>query len=133
MRVAINTCYGGFSLSSKAYEWLIQNKNWKVTEDSKHENYTNSNADLLLTTHPIYSTRNRLYSPLKFKDENEFRSNSEIIEVVNTLGKEANGPCADISIIEIPDDVNWEIGEYDGREWIQEIPEKVPRKWGLLA
>lgn len=50
----------------------------------------------------------------------EDRSNSILIQVVEELGKEANGRCADLSIIEIPDDVEWQIEEYDGKEWIAE-------------
>ena len=91
MKVVINKCYGGFSLSGEAYEWLIKNKNWTITEISKNGIYENPNADLVRLTHPIYSFRDTAYSPLKFDIENDFRSDPEIIEVVETLGKNANG------------------------------------------
>jgi len=41
------------------------------------------------------------------------------------LGKLANGPYADLEIVEIPDEVDYEIAEYDGLEYIAESH----RKW----
>jgi len=39
---------------------------------------------------------------------------------VEELGEKANGQCADLKIVEIPDDVEYEIEEYDGVEWVAE-------------
>jgi len=44
-----------------------------------------------------------------------------LIAVIEELGEEANGRCAEIAIVEIPDDVEWEVDEYDGKEWVAEI------------
>ena len=88
MKIVINTCFGGFSLSDEA------------------EN---------------------LYSKLTSRDKKSFysrdieRDDPKLIQVVEELGKEANGLCADLSIVEIPDGVNWEINEYDGNETIHEV------------
>lgn len=54
------------------------------------------------------------------------RDDPKLIECVEKLGEMANGEHAHLDIVEIPDDVNWQIGEYDGREWVEE----VHRKWG---
>jgi hypothetical protein len=43
-----------------------------------------------------------------------------LIEVIEELGDAANGDCAELAIVEIPDDVEWEISEYDGREHVAE-------------
>jgi len=58
-------------------------------------------------------------------DESEFFSDSDIerddpilIQVVEELGEKANGMCASLKIVEIPDDVDWEISEYDGNEHV---------------
>ena len=53
------------------------------------------------------------------------RNDSKLVECVEKLGEEANGMCAELKVVEIPDDVNWEIGEYDGLEWVEE----VHRRW----
>lgn len=33
----------------------------------------------------------------------------------------AYGDCADLKIVEIPDDVEWVIEEYDGIEYVSEV------------
>lgn len=53
------------------------------------------------------------------------RDDSKLVECVEKLGEEANGTYAELKVVEIPDDVNWEIGEYDGLEWVEE----VHRRW----
>ena len=53
------------------------------------------------------------------------RDDPKLIECVEKLGEEANDTYAELKVVEIPDDVNWEIGEYDGLEWVEE----VHRRW----
>lgn len=48
------------------------------------------------------------------------RDDPILIQVVETLGKEANGRYAKLKIVTIPDDVIWYIVEYDGAEMIVE-------------
>ena len=51
-----------------------------------------------------------------------WRSNSILIEEVLKFGLEkAAGEYAKLAIEEIPDDVCYSIGEYDGQEWIDQI------------
>ena len=54
------------------------------------------------------------------------RDDPLLIKCVETLGGDADGCHADLKVVEIPDDVEWEITEYDGYETIEE----VHRKWG---
>ena len=49
------------------------------------------------------------------------RTDPKLIECVETLGTKANGFFANLRVIEIPDDVKWEITEYDGCEQVEEI------------
>lgn len=53
------------------------------------------------------------------------RNDPTLIEVVETLKDKANY-CSDLKIVEIPDDVEWQIEEYDGWEWVAE----KHRTWG---
>jgi hypothetical protein len=48
------------------------------------------------------------------------RTDPDLVAVVQELGKEAEGSCAELKIVEIPDDVEWQIEEYDGSEWVAE-------------
>ena len=48
------------------------------------------------------------------------RDDPELVRVVEALGEEANGECAQLKVVEIPEDVAWEIKEYDGNEHVAE-------------
>ena len=54
-------------------------------------------------------------------DEDNIRRNNPIlVEIVEQLGEAANGEFAELKVVEIPDDVQWQIEEYDGVEWVAE-------------
>ena len=46
--------------------------------------------------------------------------NPILVEIVEQLGEGANGRYAKLKVVEIPDDVEWQIEEHDGKEWIAE-------------
>ena len=48
------------------------------------------------------------------------RDDEHLIAVVEIMGSAADGGYAELKIVEIPNDVNWCIEEYDGREWVAE-------------
>ena len=48
------------------------------------------------------------------------RTAPELIKCVETLGEKANGKYARLVIVEIPDNVQWEIEDYDGVETVAE-------------
>jgi len=48
------------------------------------------------------------------------RDDPYLVQIVREMGKDADGTYANLKIVEIPGDVDWEIGEYDGREWVAE-------------
>jgi hypothetical protein len=127
MKVVINQCHGGFGLSKEAFEWLMKNKGWTLTEYSEDgRGYKDPEAKIV--KHPSFRGDGTFeYYMVNDRSDNETRTNPDIIEVVKKLKKKANGMCASLGIVEIPDnlDGNWEIGEYDGSEWVQE----VHRRW----
>jgi hypothetical protein len=126
MKVVINKCYGGFSISDEGYDWLIKNKNWKVTEFLEdNRGYEDPTADLAIDNNYKKSRFRSKYYLIRNVDENSLRTDPDLIEAIETLGKKANGLCASLGIVEVPDDVEWEIGEYDGSEWVQELH----RRW----
>jgi hypothetical protein len=53
------------------------------------------------------------------------RNNPKLVATVEALGERANGRFADLKVVEIPDDVEYEIEEYDGVEWVAE----AHRRW----
>jgi hypothetical protein len=43
-----------------------------------------------------------------------------LIEMVEEGGTDVNDRFSFLKVVEIPDDVDWEICEYDGMEWVAE-------------
>jgi hypothetical protein len=48
------------------------------------------------------------------------RDDPNLIKVVEKLGGKANGRFAKLNIVEIPDGIDYEITDYDGRESVEE-------------
>ena len=48
------------------------------------------------------------------------RNDPILVEIVEQLGEAADGNYAELKVVEIPDDVEWGIEEYDGDEYIAE-------------
>jgi len=48
------------------------------------------------------------------------RDDEHLIAVVELMGSEASNKYSELKIVEIPDDVNWYVEEYDGQEWVAE-------------
>ena len=110
MKVVINRKFGGFDLSQEALKELQK----RLTPDSeiaiaRHRQCDPDNPE----------ARSKLF--VLWDGGVSIRSNPQLIEVVVELGSRANGLCADLKIVEIPDDVDVVIEEYDGDEWISEV------------
>jgi hypothetical protein len=55
-----------------------------------------------------------------FYDREILRNDEALVQLVHEMGEMANGACADLKIVEVPDEVDWYIEEYDGNEWVAE-------------
>lgn len=53
------------------------------------------------------------------------RNDPLLVQVVEELGEMANGSYAKLKVVEIPDDIEWTIEDYDGDEWVAE----AHRRW----
>ena len=53
------------------------------------------------------------------------RSNPALVKCVEALGDKSSGGLSNLKVVEIPDDVEWEIDEFGGVEWVTE----KHRKW----
>jgi hypothetical protein len=90
MKIAINVCFGGFSLSEQAlarYAELADKSGFVAFEN--------------------------------------IRDDPHLIQTIEELGTKCNTRYSEIRIVEIPDNIEWEIMEYDGTEYIAE----KHRKW----
>ncbi len=48
------------------------------------------------------------------------RTDPKLVECVSMLGERANGMFSELKVVEIPDDIEFYIDEFDGRETIHE-------------
>jgi hypothetical protein len=135
--VVINTQHGGFGLSPAGIEryleikelayWPQQNERfgsligptyWLVSENQR---MPEPNAE---TWHAMTiaerQQHNQLYEQQVFSDRDLDRDDPVLVQVVRELGEKANSKFSNLKVVEIPADVEWQIEEYDGREWIAE-------------
>lgn len=150
MKVAINKCYGGFSLSPLAVQEIAKAKGlpcyfFRINLQSKvytHILPEEANHTLLWCaftvpnpqdynlherdSNGLYTSANNRATQIKLDSRPDNRTDPDLIRVIETLGDKANGKYSKIEIVEIPDGVQWEINEYDGLEHIDE----VHRTWG---
>jgi hypothetical protein len=63
---------------------------------------------------------NTKYSEQVFHERDIARDDPYLVKVVEELGEAANGKYADLKVVEVPGDVEWQIAEYDGLEWVAE-------------
>jgi hypothetical protein len=105
MKVVINRCYGGFSLSREAVllaRKLSGNKKWggACIKGDKYKD------------HEICA------SDYGFVDVE--RTDRWLVKVVELLNAKANGSHAKLRVVEIPDGTRYTIDDYDGMEYIDE-------------
>ena len=85
MKVVINGCYGGYSLSDEALAYLGIPGGSRYTYDDD-------------------------------------RANPKLVECVEKLGEAAShGLGSSLYVVEVPDDVEWTITDYDGIEQVEEV------------
>jgi len=134
MKVVINKCYGGFGLSIRAQKAInkigcphskyILEDDYFTTPDIDKK--VHGSVEVAREKHAKFCEMHRKKGEGKILEDdhswgkNGARACPVLIEVVERLKKEANGQHAELKIVEIPDDVEWEIEEYDGIEWIAE-------------
>jgi hypothetical protein len=102
-KVVINRCYGGFGLSNEAFEKYLDIKGIKYTsKPGIIGNYYADEDDNVLSYYDIP------------------RDDPDLVKIVEEFGDKASGTFSELKIVEIPDDIEWEIEEYDGMEWVAE-------------
>lgn len=139
MKVVINKCHGGFGLSDAAYEKLIEygipvRGYIEQLRDQSTKLYLHEpkNDGQVIFDRKLESSET---SELMLRLDGRYwdcwirsngRSHPLVIRVVEELGAEANGRYAELKIVEIPDDISYEITDYDGIEHVAQ----THRTWG---
>jgi len=97
MKIVINTCFGGFGLSKMALESYAYRKGVVLGKWNETWGYFDD-----------------------FSARDIERNDPDLVQIVESLGNLASGWAAELKVVEIPDDVEWQIEEYDGSEHIAE-------------
>ena len=135
-KIVINKCHGGFGLSHEgilAYldrsgrqVWVEENDKfgglipftyYLVPPEQRTEGDPDNWHEMTLAERQAH---NAAYSDTVFYYRDLARDDPDLVAVVEELGNRANGFHAELKVVDIPDNVNWYIEEYDGREWVAE-------------
>lgn len=129
MKLVINRTYGGFHLSHECMMRYAELKGFKLF----------AYKDLLVTKQgkvdvqmiPLTEKDDKDYAHYykekdNFSEESYFsrgnipRNDPALVQAVEELGDKANTSVSKLKVVEIPDDVEFVIEEYDGVEWVSE-------------
>lgn len=141
MKVAINACFGGFSISPKAIKWMADKQGrpcylFRFSYDDSpkpkgvYKRVTEEEAEnsIMVNAYDVddpveiaeNSNNNDWFNEHYLSARPDDRTDPLLIECIEALGEEASGSCAELKIVEIPDGTDYEIEEYDGNEHIAE-------------
>jgi hypothetical protein len=136
-KIVLNKCYGGFGISLEAALWLFE-KGFYDKENNAEYKLTLKKVFKNTKDQDEYINKWEKYQKTGEKDFDLFwamtpdkeylldttlrnaRDDDTLVKCVETLGEKANGKHAKLRIVQIPNNVNWEIDEYDGIESVEE-------------
>lgn len=144
MKIVLNKPFGGFGLSVAGLEYYYRLKGIqeffyyisfrdRATNEKYYKKPSTDNEllDAYVFTKDfgpdgIIDISSEDFEKYFLADFDIERTDKDLVKTVRDLGEAANGAHSDLVIVEIPDDVKWQIEEYDGMEWVAE----VHRTWG---
>lgn len=133
MKIVINSCYGGFSLSPKGTKRYLElnGQNAYFYKQSKYS-YRDGIKEFIRIDNIEYvpdlffycTTHDQgkvISGDLKdcFHSSDIKRNDPALVQVVEELGKESFGECAYLEVVDIEKGRWFKINEYDGLETIQ--------------
>lgn len=137
MKIVINSDFGGFSLSPAGCRKYLELKGkdaffygYQMTEKTYRkmtEEETQASGMFFMVFTKDFG--DEFKGDLNDRDETETyhfscrdipRDDPDLVTVVETLGPAACGYCASLTVVEIPNGVDWQLEDYDGSEWISE-------------
>jgi hypothetical protein len=107
-KIVINTSYEQFCLSHKAFMRLRELGQKEALQEANNGVHWPEAAG---TREPSLNQCGALIP----------RDDEKLVRVVEELGEEANGHCAQLKVVSIPDEVKWEIARTDGMEHVSEV------------
>lgn len=106
-KILICDVHGGFGLSREALHRLRdQGHALALAETDVGEMYADGSGPRGETSHSFLRAIPR--------------DDPALLALFEKMGQDAASPMAHFQLVEIPDDVEWQIEEYDGAEWVAE-------------
>ena len=109
MKIVINDCYGGFGLSDQAIERYATIKGIDIEGRKSKSPFFDGQIDY------FYAGTEKMFSYRNIE-----RNDPALIQTIEELGGNANDWGSELKIVTIPEDVKWQIEEYDGLEHVAE-------------
>lgn len=150
MKVVINNCFGGFSLSPRGVKAYAERKGWpcfffdcpirgpkrRLSDEEAFaasgmfgpcaykvasvEELPPSQENWHELSEEERKASNQAWEDASISNIDIERHDHDLVAVVEALGHAAEGACARLKVVEIPDGIEYEIQEYDGNEHIAE-------------
>lgn len=135
-KIVVNKCYGGFNLSHEGVKLYAKYAGFSVYPhryDSSNEfqmipvseSEAKSGLFIFYTKAPVDEISESEEDNYDFDVRGIKRDDPILVRVVEELGERAGGRSSKLKIVDIPDDVSWQIEEYDGLEHVA----KAHRTW----
>lgn len=97
MKIVINRCFGGFNLSQEGQKLYFE------LQDSDPGNWLE-----------------RFQSYEHWQPWDTKRTDAALVAVVEQLGETSWGRHSQLKVVEVPDEIDWYIQDYDGIETVHE-------------
>ncbi len=118
-KVVFNNCFGGFSLSVEAGQWLLDN------------GCTLPDAALRDIRDSLERCAARAWPQAVYLEPDSLpRHHAVLVRCVQVLGEKANGPCAQLAIADIGNARRYRIDDFDGNETV--VANDVEEGWIYL-
>lgn len=137
MKVVINKCFGGFGLSPEAIREYAMRKfgkemffyeadyaNGHTWDNPKYKRYEKAPENRCSYVYSVMEDHGDAPTNLEgaewLHDDGIERNDPVLVAIVEELGGRADGSFARLSVVEIPDGIDWYISDYDGQECVEE-------------
>jgi len=107
-KIVINKSYEQFCVSHKAFQRLRELGQQEALQEADHGAYWPEAAG---PREPSLNQCGKLIP----------RDDAKLVRVVEELLGDANGHCAELKVVTIPDEVQWVIAKTDGVEHVSEV------------
>ena len=107
--IVINTQHGGFGLSRDAQIAYLERSQIAYTLVPRNDRHSTERYGPMIIVNGKH-----------WYDKDITRDDPVLATLVRELGPAANGEHARLKVIRVPANVDWQIEDYDGKEWVSE-------------